>query len=500
MKVYADKEVWLVTGSQNLYGLAVLEQVAQDSAKIAAGLDSAPQIPVRIVAKDTVKTPSEILAVCQEANSAPQCVGVILWMHTFSPAKMWISGLQVLSKPFLHLHTQFNAALPWDSINMDYMNLHQSAHGDREFGYIGARMRLERRVVVGHWDSESVKNQIDSWSRVAVAWHESQNLRVARFGDNMRQVAVTEGDKVAAQLAFGYEVHGYGLGDLAEVCNAVSSGDIDAQLDLYRQEYEVSEALLKDAHQLTCLQNEARLELGMRRFLDDGGFKAFTNTFEDLHGITNLPGLATQRLMQEGYGYGGEGDWKTAALVRITKVMAQGRAGGTSFMEDYTYNFGDQTLVLGAHMLEVCPTIAAAKPRVQVSLHTIGCRADIARLIFTGQPGPALNITCVDMGNRLRLLVNEVNTVEPPKETPNLPVAKALWEPMPNMEVGAAAWILGGGAHHSAYSQAVTLDQVEDFAEMAGVELVVIDKDTRLRDLKQQLRHNAAYYHLKQGV
>lgn len=501
MKIYGEKEIWFVTGSQHLYGPRVLDQVAANSQEIASGLTGSDKLSAKIVAQPTVKTPDEILDVCLRANNDANCVGLILWMHTFSPAKMWIAGLKALAKPYMHLHTQFNAELPWADINMDYMNLHQSAHGDREFGYIGTRLRQDRRVVVGHWKSDRVQSEIDDWVRVAMGWREAQTLKVARFGDNMRQVAVTEGDKVSAQINFGYEVHAFGLGDLVKVVDSIAEDDINALVDEYLQTYTVSQELLDDPHQMEMVQNEARLELGMQKFLDDGGFKAFTNNFENLTGLSGLPGVATQRLMAKGYGYGGEGDWKTAAMTRIVKVMSQGRPGGTSFMEDYTYNFGERDQVLGAHMLEICPSIAAEeKPRLEVALHTIGIRKDIARLIFTGKAGPALNITTVDLGTRFRIVINELETVKPPADLPNLPVASALWEPQPNLGIAGAAWIHAGGAHHSVYTQGVSTDQIIDFAEMAGVEAVVIDEETKVRKFKDELRQNATYYHLKHGV
>ena len=500
MKTYGEKSIWFVTGSQHLYGTKVLQQVAENSAKIAEGLSDSPLIAARILARGIVTTPSEILDICQQANSDADCVGVIFWMHTFSPAKMWINGLKALNKPWMHLHTQFGAELPWSGIDMHYMNLNQSAHGDREFGFIGTRLRIDRKVVVGHWQSEKTHRSIDEWIRAAMGWNEAQNLRVARFGDNMRQVAVTEGDKVAAQIQFGYEVNAYGLGDLAESCDSVADGDINEQVQLYRQDYLIDDAILSDTDSLELLRNEARLELGMERFMEREGCKAFTNCFENLTGLTGLPGLATQRLMSKGFGYGGEGDWKTSAMNRITKVMSKGREGGTSFMEDYTYHFAGTDQVLGAHMLEICPSIAGDDVRVEIHRHTIGIKKDIARLIFSGKTGPAMNITTIDMGNRFRMIVNEVDTVAPPEDMPNLPVAKALWVPRPNLEVAGAAWILAGGAHHSVYTQGVTLATVENFAEIAGIELVVIDAETRLRAFKQELRNNAAYSLLKQGV
>ena len=500
MKIYGNKSIWFVTGSQHLYGPKTLQQVAENSTAIAAGLSESDFISAEVLAKGVVTTAAEILQVCLDANNDPDCVGLILWMHTFSPAKMWINGLKALNKPWMHLHTQFGAELPWSGIDMNYMNLNQSAHGDREFGFIGTRLRIDRKVVVGHWASEKVQGNIDQWIRAAMGWNEAQNLKVARFGDNMRQVAVTEGDKVAAQIQFGYEVNAYGLGDLAKACEAVSEDDIDTQVELYKQDYVIDADALNDPEKLELLKNEARLELGMERFMEAEGCKAFTNCFENLTGLSGLPGVATQRLMNKGYGYGGEGDWKTSAMNRIVKVMSKGREGGTSFMEDYTYHFAGTDQVLGAHMLEICPSIAAEQPRVDIQLHTIGIRKDIARLIFSGKTGPAMNITMIDMGTRFRMIVNEVDTVEAPEEMPNLPVAKALWEPRPNLEVAGAAWIHAGGAHHSVYTQGVTLDMVENFAEMAGIELVVIGADTELRSFKQELRNNAAYYHLKGAI
>lgn len=500
MKTYGEKEVWLVTGSQHLYGPGVLQQVAANSARIAGELTESRNISIRIVAKDVVTSPGEILAACQAANSDANCVGLILWMHTFSPAKMWIAGLSVLNKPYMHLHTQFNAELPFADIDMHFMNLNQSAHGDREFGHISTRLKQERKVVVGHWATTPVQNEIDSWCRVAMGWHESRNLRVARFGDNMRQVAVTDGDKVAAQIQFGYEVHAYGLGELQQVVDAVTDEQVASQIALYQEAYDIAPSVLAVAHQFQMLKNEARLELGMLAFLTEGGFGAFTNCFENLTGLTNLPGLATQRLMAQGFGYGGEGDWKTAAMVRIAKVMSRGRPGGSSFMEDYTYHFGTVDQVLGAHMLEVCPSIAADKPKLEVHLHTIGCRNDIARLLFTGKAGPALCISLVDLGTRFRMIISEVDTVTPQQELPKLPVAKALWEPRPNLQVAAAAWIHAGGAHHSTYTQGITADEALDWADIAGIEALVIGATTTVRGLKTELRHNAAFYHLKDGV
>ncbi|EJC6929980.1 L-arabinose isomerase [Vibrio parahaemolyticus] len=496
MKIFNDKQVWFVTGSQHLYGPQVLKSVAQNSEEIIAGLNSSDDISVSIANKGTVKTPDEILAVCRAANNDPDCIGLMLWMHTFSPAKMWIAGLTQLNKPFLHLHTQFNAALPWDEIDMDFMNLNQSAHGCREFGFIGTRLNIERKVVVGHWQEPQVHRDIDDWCRAAIGVNAGQHLKVARFGDNMRQVAVTEGNKVSAQIQFGYEVNAYGLGELSDVVNSISDADVNHQLDEYASVYEMSPDLINDSDLKKLMTQEARLELGMESFLKSVGAGAFTNTFENLTGLTNLPGLATQRLMAKSFGYGGEGDWKTAAMTHIMKVMGQGKPGGTSFMEDYTYNFGEKGQVLGAHMLEVCPTIAAAKPRLEVHRHTIGCRCDIPRLIFSGQSGEALNVSIIDLGDRFRMIVNVIDTVTPPQSLPHLPVAHALWEPQPNLNIAAAAWIHAGGAHHAVYSQAVTLPMLADYAEILGIEMVVIDNSTNLRQFKQELRNNGVYYRL----
>lgn len=500
MSANNQQSLWFVTGSQHLYGPKVLEQVANNSQTIVTGLNQTKKISAPIEYKGTVKSPEEILAICLQANNDKNCLGLVLWMHTFSPAKMWIGGLSKLSKPFVHLHTQFNEELPWETIDMDFMNLNQSAHGDREFGFIGARLGLDHRVIVGHWQSESVHKQLDHWCRATKGWQESQTLRVARFGDNMRQVAVTDGNKVSAQIEFGFEVHAYGLGELSDVVNAVKESEIEPLLAEYKQKYRIESAILASSALLEILKNEARLEMGMERFLQEKGCMAFTNTFENLTGLTNLPGLATQRLMEKGYGYGGEGDWKTAAMTRIVKAMGEGLPGGTSFMEDYTYNLTGKGQVLGAHMLEVCPSIAADKPAIEIHRHTIGQTNDVARAIFSAKAGPALVVTLIDLGNRYRMLVNTIDTIMPPSKLPNLPVAHALWQPKPNLEISAAAWIHAGGAHHSVYTQSVTLDMLEDFAEFAGIELVVIDEHTTVREFKNHLKHNSLYYRLNTGV
>lgn len=488
-------EVWFVTGSQHLYGEETLNQVANHSQTIAKALDEAPQVPVRVVFKPTVKSPEEIYAVCQQANTTAGCIGIIAWMHTFSPAKMWIGGLKILQKPLLHLHTQFNRDIPWDSIDMDFMNLNQSAHGDREFGFMMTRMRLNRKVVVGHWEDGKVRDSINTWCRAAAGWHDWQGAKFVRFGDNMRQVAVTDGDKVEAEWKFGYSVNTHGIGDLVAVINETADSEIDELIDIYHSEYKVVEALTKNGAQHQSLRDAAKIEIGLRKFLEQGNYKGFTDTFEDLHGMTQLPGIATQRMMAAGYGFGGEGDWKTSALVRAMKAMAVGLPGGNSFMEDYTYHFEpNNNLVLGSHMLEICPSIANDKPSCEIHPLGIGGKADPVRLVFNANGGPALNASIVDMGNRFRLLVNEVQAVDPVHDLPKLPVARVLWKPLPDMQTGCAAWIYAGGAHHTGYSQNLTAEHLQDFADMAGIEYVLIGKDTTIPQLRNELRWSEVYY------
>lgn len=488
-------QVWFVTGSQHLYGEETLRQVAADAQAIADGLAQSSHIPTQLVFKPTVKTPDEIYNLCLDANNTPECVGLITWMHTFSPAKMWIAGLSALKKPFLHLHTQFNRDIPWATIDMDFMNLNQSAHGDREFGFMVTRMRLNRQVVVGHWAADDVQQEIGTWIRAACAWHDSQGMKIARLGDNMRQVAVTEGDKVSAQMQFGYSVNGYGMGDLVDVMNTVSESDVHALAHEYQSTYTVAPALLQGGAQHESLHDAARIELGLRRFLEQGKFQGFTDTFEDLHGLKQLPGVAVQRLMQDGYGFGAEGDWKTAALVRSMKVMGAGLDGGMSFMEDYTYHLNESGMkVLGAHMLEICPSITDEKPSLEIHPLGIGGKADPVRLVFTARSGPAINASVIDLGNRFRMILNTVEVVPPDEPLPNLPVARALWIPHPNLKVGAAAWIYAGGAHHTGFSQQLTVAHLQNFAEMANIECVVIDQNTTLSDFKKELRWNEACY------
>jgi L-arabinose isomerase len=491
-----SKEVWFVTGSQHLYGPQTLKQVAADSAKIAAALDKSPKISRKVVFKPVLTTPESVFELCSEANNTKNCIGLITWMHTFSPAKMWIRGLSVLNKPLLHFHTQLNRDIPWETIDMDFMNLNQSAHGDREFGFIGARMRLNRKVVVGHYQDPEAIDRIAVWIRAAAAYNDALNMKVARFGDNMRDVAVTEGNKVSAQMKMGYSVYGYGIGDLVKAVNDVSSGAIKKLLAEYGSDYKMTKTVANSE----TLKEAARIELGMEAFLKAGNFKAFTTTFEDLYGLKQLPGLAVQRLMAKGYGFGAEGDWKTAALVRSMKVMADGLKGGTSFMEDYTYHFDPKGMrSLGAHMLEVCPSIAMGKPTVEVHPLSIGGKADPARLVFKTAPGDAVAATVIDLGNRFRMIVNEVEVVKCP-DMPKLPVASVLWKPLPDLKTGAAAWILAGGAHHTGFSTAVNSEYLEDFAGMLGIEFVLIDSKCDLSAFKKELYWNEIYYHISQGI
>lgn len=494
-------EVWFVTGSQHLYGEETLKKVAEHSVEIAAFLSKSDKIPVKVVFKPVLTTPDAISELCLEANNDKNCIGLITWMHTFSPAKMWITGLNLLKKPFLHLHTQYNRDIPWAEIDMDFMNLNQSAHGDREFGFIGSRMRLNRKVVVGYWQEEDVLNQIDAWVRAASGWHDSQQLKIARFGDNMREVAVTEGDKVEAQIRLGYSVNGYGLGDLVSYVDNVTGSEIDRLVSQYDEQYNVDEPLRPGGGQRKALRESAKIELGMRAFLENNNIKAFTTTFENLYGLAQLPGLAVQRLMADGYGFGAEGDWKTAALVRTMKVMSSGLKGGTSFMEDYTYHFGKPDMkVLGAHMLEVCESIAEKKPSLEIHPLSIGGKDDPARLVFNIGNGPAICASLVDMGNRFRIIVNEVDVVQPDKPLPKLPVARVLWKPRPDLKTAAAAWIYAGGAHHTGFSKALTLEHIEDFAGMAGLEFLVIGNNTNLSEFRKELKWNEVYYHLSKGL
>ncbi len=498
MELFNHYEVWFVVGSQHLYGEKTLQQVRQQAEQVVAHLNGV-KLPVKLVMKPLATTPDEITALCRDANYQDNCIGLLVWLHTFSPAKMWINGLKRLEKPLLQFHTQFNAHIPWDTMDMDFMNLNQTAHGGREFGFIGARMRQEHSVVAGHWEDARAHEGIARWMRVAAARQEGQHLKVARFGDNMREVAVTEGDKVAAQIQFGYSVNGYALGDLVSVVDAVSQGDINALIEEYEASYILTDAVKAGGSKRENLIDAARIELGIKHFLEKGGFSAFTTTFENLYGLKQLPGLAVQRLMQQGYGFGAEGDWKTAALLRIMKVMAGGLKGGTSFMEDYTYNFQPgNDLVVGSHMLEVCPSIAKeSKPVLDVQHLGIGGKADPARLLFSAPAGAALNASLIDLGDRFRLLVNTVDTIDQPHDLPKLPVARAIWKAQPSLAVAAEAWIIAGGAHHTVFTQALNTEYLRLYAEMQGIEFLLIDENTTLPALKNEIRWNEAYYTLK---
>lgn len=501
MKTLPSSEIWYVTGSQHLYGPETLKQVAANSLKIVAALNVSKTIPLKLVFKPVLKTPDEIRQLCLDANHSPDCAGLILWMHTFSPSKMWIGGLSSLKKPFLHLHTQFNRELPWSSIDMDFMNLNQAAHGDREAGFLHTRMRLNRKVVVGHWSDKEVQARIAAWMRVTRAWHDWQGAKFARIGDNMRQVAVTEGNKVSAELTFGFSVNTYGVGDVVAYVNKISDSTVSKLCTEYEQRYQVAPALRKGGKRHSSLRDGARIELGLRAFLEEGNFKGFTDTFEDLHGLKQLPGLAVQRLMADGYGFGAEGDWKTCALLRAMKVIAADLPGGTSFMEDYTYHLDPKGhLVLGAHMLEICESIAASKPSLEIHPLGIGGKEDPVRLVFNAPAGAAINASLIDLGNRFRLLVNEVQVIKTPKPLPKLPVARALWKCQPDFKTACAAWIYAGGAHHTGFSYAVTTEHLQDLAEMAGIELAIIDKETSLRPFRQELRTNEVYYHIAPGL
>jgi L-arabinose isomerase len=501
LKALGEFEVWFLTGSQDLYGMETLQQVAAHSQRIATGLDESTSIPVRVVFKPVVKSPEGIAAACLAATAAEDCVGVIAWMHTFSPARMWIAGLQALKKPLLHLHTQFSRDLPWAQIDMDFMNLNQAAHGDREFGHIETRVGVARKTVAGHWQDPAVAERIGSWTRAACGWHEAHHLRVARFGDNMRHVAVTEGDKVEAQVRLGVAVNGFSVGDLADTVREVPAAVVDELVEVYESSYELAPSLRANGADREALREAARIEAALRAFLVNGGFRAFTDTFENLDGLRQLPGIAVQRLMADGYGFGAEGDWKTSAMVRLLKVMGRGLPGGTSFMEDYTYDFNRAgPMVLGAHMLEVCPTIAEGKPSCEIHPLSIGGRSDPVRLVFTAAPGPAVVAAMMDMGDRFRLLVNEIDLVAPPEPMPSLPVGRAVWKPRPDFSTATEAWLMAGGSHHTVLSKAVGAEALADLAEMAGLEILVIDAETTIPAFVRELRWNAAYYRLACGL
>jgi L-arabinose isomerase len=494
-----DSEIWFLTGSQSLYGEETLRQVAEQSQRIVETL--AGQLGVRLVWRPVLTTSDAIRRTCLEATATDECVGVIAWMHTFSPAKMWIHGLEALGKPLLHLHTQANVSLPWSEIDMDFMNLNQAAHGDREFAYIQSRLGIERKIVAGHVSDPLVAERVEAWTRAALGWGAAQSLRMAWFGGIMRNVAVTEGDKVEAERVFGFSVNTWGVNDLVAVVDSVPDADVDALAAEYDDAYKVVPELRPDGERRESLRYAARQELGLRRFLDDGGFTAFTTNFEDLGGLRQLPGLAVQRLMADGYGFGGEGDWKTSALLRVLKVMSAGREGGTSFMEDYTYHLGPgEPKILGAHMLEVCPTIGDGRPSCEIHPLGIGNREDPVRLVFTATPGPGFVVGISDVGDRFRLTANEIEIVEPDEPLPRLPVARAVWKPLPDLATSTESWLLAGGPHHTVLSTAVGREALEDFARIAGTELLVIDGSTDRRQFAKELRWNQAYYRLARGL
>lgn len=480
-------EFWFVTGSQHLYGHEALQEVEQHARQIVDGYNQKENVPFKIVYKPILTTPEDIRRLCIEANSNDNCAGLITWMHTFSPAKMWISGLTELRKPLLHLHTQFNRDIPWKDIDMDFMNLNQSAHGDREYGFINTRMKISRKVIVGHWQDPTLRQRLSDWMFTSTAYTEGRDLKVARFGDNMRHVAVTEGDKVEAQIKFGWSVDYYGIGDLVEHIKDIPEQDVKVLFDEYSELYELSSEAKAASPVQDSILEQARIELGLKSFLQKGGYTAFTTNFEDLHGMKQLPGLAVQRLMAEGYGFGGEGDWKIAALLRMMKILSNNQ--GTSFMEDYTYHLepGNE-MVLGSHMLEICPSLASTKPEVVVHPLSMGGKDDPARLVFDGSEGSAVNASLVDLGGRFRLVVNEVEAVKPVEQTPHLPVAKVLWKPKPSLSDATEAWIYSGGAHHTVFSFQVSPQQLYDWATMADVECVIINEDTKLMDLRNQLK------------
>lgn len=489
-------EVWFIAGSQSLYGEETLEKVRAHAREIAHWLSQAREIPVKIILKQVLTSQDAVTRLCEEASNDSNCIGLLVWMHTFSPARMWITGLSTLRKPFAHLHTQFNRELPWSTIDMDFMNLNQSAHGDREFGFIATRMGLRRKVIVGFWRDAEVITELAAWARAAAAWHDAQGLKIARFGDNMRNVAVTEGDKVEAQIRLGYSVEGYGVGDLSSAISQITDAQIDRLVAEYDGTYDVAAPLRAGAERRQSLREAARIEAGLRAFLENGDFHAFTDTFEDLHGLTQLPGIAVQRLMADGYGFGAEGDWKTAALVRALKVMSAGLEGGTSFMEAYTYDFYPPSKTLGAHMLEICPSIAQGKPSLEIYPLSIGGKADPVRLVFNARSGAGVNVCLIDLGNRFRMIANEVDVISPDEPLPKLPVARAVWIPRPNLKVAATAWIYAGGSHHTGFSQALTAEHLADFAEMTGIEFLRIGSATRLEEFRKELRWNDTYHFL----
>ena len=495
------EQVWFLTGSQHLYGPETLDQVAEQSAQIQGMLSASGGLSAEIVGLPVLTESAAIRRVMLEANADPDCLGVITWMHTFSPAKMWITGLDALRKPLLHLHTQLSASLPWASIDMDFMNLNQSAHGDREFAHVAARLGVPRKTVVGHAGDPELVRRIDGWIRAAAGRAHLDGLRLARFGDNMRDVAVTEGDKVEAELRFGVSVNTYGVNDLVARVDAVAEADVDALVAEYADSYHLVPQLQRGGERHAALRYAAKIEAGLRGFLLDGRFGAFTTNFQDLGGLRQLPGLAVQRLMSDGYGFGGEGDWKTAALLAAVKEMGADGARGTSFMEDYTYHFGPgEPKILGAHMLEVCPSIAAATPTCEIHPLGIGEREDPVRLVFDAAPGPATVIGIVDMGDRFRMVANTIEVVPPDEPLPNLPVARAVWKPAPSLSTSAELWLTAGGPHHTVLTGDVAPETLHDFAAMTRTELLLIDADTTPSAFADRIRWNQAYYRLAHGL
>ena len=497
---FEQLEIWFVTGSMHLYGEETLREVDAQSATIVESLNRSGALPFKIVYKGTACSAEQIADKFGQANSTRNCVGIVTWMHTFSPAKMWIRGLRDLHKPLLHLHTQFQRGIPWADIDMDFMNLNQSAHGDREFGHIVSRMRKPRKIVVGHWEDIDVQAKITVWMRVCAAWADALGMRIVRFGDNMNNVAVTDGDKVEAEIVFGYHVDYFSIGDLAKVVADVNDREIDSMIDEYESLYLFADDLKKGAGNYGQLREAAKIEVALRKFLKQAGAKAFTTSFDALHGLNQLPGLASQRLMNDGYGFGAEGDWKTAALVRSMKVMACGLSGGTSFLEDYVYHFQGKGAILQAHMLEICPSISGEKPRLEVHPLGIGGKADPARLVFTAHEGTGVAATLVDMGNRFRMIVNQVECVKPEADLPKLPVARAFWTPLPDLKTAAHAWILAGGTHHTAFSYPLTSEYLEDYTEIAGMEMLQIDRETTIPAFKKEIQLNEIYYMLNKAV
>ncbi len=497
---FKDLEVWFVTGAQLLYGGDAVVQVDAHSTEMVKGLNASGNLPVKVVYKGTVNSAKEVTAAFKAANNDDKCIGVITWMHTFSPAKMWIHGLQELKKPLMHFHTQFNKEIPWDTMDMDFMNLNQSAHGDREFGHIIARMRKTTKVVVGHWQEEETQQKIAVWMRVAAAWADAQDMLIVRLGDQMNNVAVTDGDKVEAEIRLGYHVDFCNIAELRDLQKEVTDAQVSELLEVYKKEYEIASGAWENAHFAQQVKNAAVTEIALRRLLKEKGAKAFTTHFDNLDGIDQLPGLACQRLMAEGYGFGAEGDWKTAALYRTMWYMGQGLPKGCSFLEDYTLNFdGEKSAILQAHMLEVCPLIAEHKPKLEVHPLGIGGKNDPARLVFTSKEGEGVAATIVDLGNRFRLIVNKVDCIKS-KPLPKLPVASALWIPRPNLEVGAGTWIMAGGTHHSSFSYDLTVDYLKDYAEIAGIEALVIDENTTVDNFKFEMKVNEVYYMLNKAL